>query len=92
MAIVGKGVEVSNVTCSEKVGFTFLSSFGITFRDVKILNCAQTQTSTSKNFSDTQGMSYLLFWVGIYFLSCGDITMDHVEVAIQFKWSGCGHV
>ena len=81
VAIVGKGVEVSNITCGVKVGFTFLSSFGITFRDVKILNCAQTQTSTSKNFSDTQGMSYLLFWVGIYFLSCGDITMDHVEVS-----------
>ena len=26
-------------------------------------------------------MSYLQFWVGIYFLSCGDITMDHVEVS-----------
>ena len=83
VAIVGKGVEVSNILCSKEVGFTFLSSFGITFRDVKITGCTQAQISTSKNFneSDTQGMSYHQFWVGLYFLSCGDITMDHVELS-----------
>ena len=81
VAIVGKGVEVSNITCSKEVGFTFLSSFGITFRDVKITRCAQAQISTSKNFNVSDTLPYHQFWVGVYFLSCGDITMDHVEVS-----------
>ena len=83
-AIVGKGKDVSVVTCSDRVGFTFLLSVGITFRDVQIKGCGRIQTSTSKNFTtasqNSDDLPYLEFWVGMYFLSCGNITMDHVEV------------
>ena len=92
-AIVGKGSNLSTLTCANGVGLTFLSSMRIMFRDIRIENCSRVQNSTSKNFTaDTlisKRLSFLRFWVGVYFLSCGDITMDHVEVS---NTSGVGVV
>ena len=80
-AIVGKSKDVSTLTCADGVGLSFLSSFGVMFRNVCIKGCGRVQTSTSRNFTSTSGrLSYVNFWVGVYFLSCGDVTMDHVEV------------
>ena len=84
-AIVGKGSDLSVLTCADGVGLAFLSSTRIVFRDVRIKGCTRVQNSTSKNFTaDTptsKYLSFLQFWVGVYFLSCGDITMDSVEVS-----------
>ena len=84
-AIVGKGSDLSTLTCADGVGLTFLSSTRIVFRGVRIIRCTRVQNSTSKNFTaDTltsKHFSFLQFWVGVYFLSCGDITMDSVEVS-----------
>ena len=82
-AIIGSGKDFSILNCGEGVGFTFLSSVGITLRSLKIVGCGRKQTSTSKNFTLTKEsgrMSYLHFFVGMYFLSCGDVTMENVEV------------
>ena len=82
-AIIGSGKDFSILNCGEGVGFTFLSSVGITLRSLKIVGCGREQTSTSKNFTLTKEsgrMSYLHFFVGMYFLSCGDVTMENVEV------------
>lgn len=84
-AIVGKGVGTSTISCDEDVGFSFLSSTGIAFRNVSITGCSRVQNSTSKNFSTdawaSERLSFVQFWVGVYFLSCSDITMDHVNVS-----------
>ena len=80
-AIVGKGIDASKIKCSDGVGLMFLSSFGITFRNLTIVGCGRKQTSTSKNMTSTsKQMSFLDVWVGVYFLSCGNVTMDHVQV------------
>ena len=82
VAIVGqrRGSSSTEIRCSDGVGLTFLSSFGITFRNLTIIGCGRKQTSTSKNLTSTsKQMSFLDFWVGVYFLSCGNVTMDHVE-------------
>ena len=83
IAIVGTGSKQSDIRCSKGVGLAFLSSVRVTLRNVKVEGCAGIQTSTSKDFTsvDSGGLSYLEFWVGVYFLSCSDVTMDHVEVS-----------
>ena len=76
-AIVGSGSTI--ITCSGEVGLTFLSSTRILFRNVSIQGCGRMQNSTSKNFTTNAGhLSFVQFWVGMYFLSCGDIAMDQV--------------
>ena len=79
-AIVGNGSTI--IICSDEVGLTFLSSTGILFRNVSIQGCGRMQNSTSKNFTTNAGhLSFVQFWAGMYFLSCGDIAMDHVNVS-----------
>ena len=80
-AIVGKGMDVSTITCGNGVGFTFLSSTRVVFHNVSIMRCSRVQNSTSKNFTISERLSFVQFWVGMYFLSCGDIIMDHVVVS-----------
>ena len=84
-AIVGKGMDVSTITCGDEIGFTFLLSTRIVFRNVAITGCSRAQSSTSKNFTadnqTSEHLSFIQFWVGVYFLSCSDITMDHVEIS-----------
>ena len=86
-AIMGKGMDTSMITCVEEVGFTFLSSTRIVFRNLTIKNCSRVHNSTSKNFttngqaSNSEPLSFVQFWVGVYFLSCGDIIMDQIKIS-----------
>ena len=83
-AIIGQGKGISTLTCAEGVGLTFLSSVRVTLQGVTIRGCGRVQTSTSKNYSsDSERLSYIEFWVGLYFLSCGSVVMDHVTVTIS---------
>ena len=88
-AIVGKGIDLSTIICEDGIGLTFLSSMRIMFGNVSIKGCGRVQNSTSKNFSISEHLSFLQFWVGMHFLSCGDITMDRVNV---FNTNGVGVV
>ena len=80
-AIVGKGIDLSTIICEDGIGLTFLSSMRIVFGNVSIKGCGRVQNSTSKNFNISERLSFLQFWVAVYFLSCGDITMDRVNVS-----------
>ncbi len=80
--IIGIG-NFALITCSTNTGFSFRNSTNIQFVNLTLLGCGLQQISssiipTNSNNSETQ---YIDFFVGIYFLLCKDVTLDHLTVS-----------
>ena len=79
LAFVGDG-ELAEVNCEGDAGLTFIESSGIAVENVRFSGCGVLHNSTSRNFSDSRGFSFLEFKVGLYFIFCRDINFTHVTV------------
>ena len=64
------------VNCIDDSGFSFINSSNIIISGIEFIGCGQLQNSTSYA-NDT---SFSLFYVGLYFLYCRDVSLTGISV------------
>ena len=68
------------VTCMEEAGLTFVNSGGIVIENIQFSKCGTLHVSTSRNFAANTSLQFLEFFAAFYFLSCRDVSFDHVWI------------
>ena len=87
LATLGFVGDNSTIHCTgDSAGFAFINVTDIHFSDISFSNCSFLRKSTSRNYSAPLGVSY--FRVGLYFLNCVSVTMEHVEVSNSYNATG----
>ena len=74
--------RVVYINCTDFSGFSFYRSRNIHFRNVTISGCGSVHNSSSSKseVKTDERTEYFEFLVGIYFLLCVNVTLDHVSV------------
>ena len=71
--------SVATLHCGPSVGFSFIRSRKIIFRNIIFDGCGELHNSTSYNL-DTSNPNYCQFVASLYFLYCKDISFESIKV------------
>ena len=69
-----------NVLCDREAGLSFVRTINIEIRGIHFHGCSSLHSSTSADFSSNPP-SFREFYVGLYFLYCGDVTLYNITVS-----------
>ena len=71
--------SVATLHCGPSVGFSFIHSRNIIFRNIIFDGCGELRNSTSYNL-DTSNPKYCQFVAALYFLYCEDVSFESIKV------------
>ena len=77
--IVGSGVDLSVIQCSQNAGMEFTGVTNITFRNMTFKNCGAVRNTTSMR-NHSRPMTFWQFKVSLYFLLCSNISITQVNI------------